>query len=193
VKRLLAIWLLLVTSAAHAQTGKPILLVASPALQGLYSQATLIAVPAGNGHLGFIVNRATDVKLAALFPGHAPSAKVADPVYFGGPEMVDAIFAVVRRNPGANAAPLFGGLFIVSSRDAIDRVIEQSPNDARYFAGFVGWQAGELEKEIDAGYWYVADADPALFFRRDTSALWQELILRLRVYKTTRLADSPRS
>ena len=81
----------------------------------------------------------------------------------------------------------------MSRPDAIDRVIEQTPNDARYFAGFVGWQAGELEKEIDAGYWYVADADPALFFRHDTSALWQELILRLRVYKTTRLADSPRS
>jgi putative transcriptional regulator len=107
--------------------------------------------------------------------------------------MTDAIFAVVRRNPGADAVPLFGGLFVASSSGAVDRVIEQTPNDARYFAGFVGWQAGELEKEIDAGYWLVADADPALFFRHDTGALWEELVLRLRVYKTTRLADSPRS
>jgi putative AlgH/UPF0301 family transcriptional regulator len=61
----------------------------------------------------------------------------------------------------------------------VDRVIEQTPNDARYFAGFVGWRPRELAKEIEAGYWYVTDADPALFFRRDTGTVWKELIERL--------------
>ena len=42
--------------------------VTSPALQGLYRQSAVFAVPAGDRHLGFIVNRATDVKLATLFP-----------------------------------------------------------------------------------------------------------------------------
>jgi hypothetical protein len=46
------------------------------------------------------------------------------------------IFGVVRRNPGADAMPIFGGLLVVSSSDAVDRVIERTPNDARYFAGF---------------------------------------------------------
>lgn len=175
----LCVFLLTAGAAQAQQVGRPVLLVASPALQGLYQQTTLIVVPAGERHLGFIVNRATDVKLATLFPDHAPSAKVADPVYFGGPEMVDALFAVVRRDPGAGALRLFGELFVVSSSEAVDRVIEQTPNDARYFAGFVGWQPGELAKEIDAGYWYVADPDPALFFRQDTGRLWQELVERL--------------
>src|SRR5688572_8436933 len=127
MKRVFVLCLFLLAAAAQAQpVAKPVLLVASPALQGLYRETTLIAVPAGNGHLGFIVNRVTDVKLAALFPEHAPSAKVADPVYFGGPEMVDAIFAVVRRNPGADAVRLVGELFVVSGSDAVDRVIEQT-------------------------------------------------------------------
>ena len=37
----------------------------------------------------------------------------------------------------------------------------------------------ELEGEIDAGFWYVADADPSLFFRRDIGTLWNELVTRL--------------
>jgi putative AlgH/UPF0301 family transcriptional regulator len=74
---------------------------------------------------------------------------------------------------------LFGDLFVVSGAEAVDRVIEQMPNDARYFAGFVGWQPGELAKEIEAGYWHVADPDAGLFFRRDTGRLWDELIERL--------------
>jgi putative transcriptional regulator len=180
MKRILGlVFLLVAAGAVQAQNAKPQMLVASPALQGLYSHTALIVVPAGEAHLGFILNRATDLKLATLFPEHAPSAKVADPVYFGGPEMLEAIFAVVRRDPGAGGVRLFGDLYLVAGSDAVDRIIEQSPNDARYFAGFVGWQPGELAKEIEAGYWHVADADPALFFRRDTGRLWEELSKRL--------------
>src|SRR6185295_2139017 len=95
-------------AAAQAQDAvKALLLVASPALQGPYGRTTLIAVPIEGRHFGFILNRATDLKLSSLFPGHAPSAKVAAPLYFGGPEMADALFAVVPRNPGEEALKLF--------------------------------------------------------------------------------------
>ena len=172
--------LLLAAAAARAQDlGKPLLLVASPELRGFYSRTALLVVPMDGLHVGFILNRATDVKLATLFPEHAPSAKVADPVYFGGPELLEAIFAVVRRDPGESAVHLFGDLFVTANARTVDHIIEQTPNDARYFAGFVGWLPGELAKEIEAGYWYAADPDAALLFRKDTGAMWDELIERL--------------
>jgi putative transcriptional regulator len=181
MKRALLVCLFaLAAGLAQAQgAARPLVLAAAPGLEGPYRHTTLVAVPLGNLHIGFIVNRATDVKLSALFPGHAPAAKVIDPVHFGGPEMADAIFAVVRGDPGEGALPLFGGLYLAASAEAIDRVIGQTPNHARYFAGFVGWESGELEKEIEAGYWHVGDADAALFFQPDTNRLWEELIERL--------------
>jgi putative transcriptional regulator len=172
--------LLLSVGLARAQDiGKPVLLVAAPALQGLYRETTVIAVPLAGTHLGFILNRASKFKLDTLFPGHEPSAKVADPVYFGGPEMSEAIFAVVRGDPGEKALRLLGEVFVVSNASVVDRIIEQTPNDARYFAGFVGWRPGELAKEIEAGYWYTAEPDATLFFRPDTSDLWKELLERM--------------
>jgi len=173
-----ALWLSL-AGAAQAQTAQPVLLVASPDLRGSYRETLLVAVPAAGGHVGFILNRATETKLATMFPGHPPSAKVAEPVYYGGPQMEDTLFAVVRRDPGGKAAPFFGDLFIAYRRDALDRIIERMPNDARYFAGFVAWEPDELADEIDAGFWYVADADPSLFFRRDIDTLWHDLVTRL--------------
>jgi putative transcriptional regulator len=68
---------------------------------------------------------------------------------------------------------------VVANAEAVDRIIEQTPNEARYFAGFVGWQPGELAAEIDAGYWYVADPDASLVFSKDTGTMWQELLERL--------------
>ena len=51
---------------------------------GMLTALLLLAAPAANGmHVGIIVNRPTKLKLKALFPDHAPSSKVIDPVYFG--------------------------------------------------------------------------------------------------------------
>jgi putative transcriptional regulator len=175
-----AILLMLGASASDAQgLDRPLLLVATPELDGPYRHTALLVVPMGDQHVGFILNRATESTLAALFPDHAPSAKVADPVYFGGPERVNAIFAVVPRNPGAPSVRLFGELYVTAQSDAVDRIIEQTPNEARYFAGFVGWRPGELADELDAGFWFLAEPDAALLFSDDTGSMWEALMKRL--------------
>ena len=183
MKTVLAAFLIAAACTAHAQApqlDRPLLLVAAPDLQGPYGRTALLVVPAAGGqHLGFILNRVTDVRLATLFPEHAPSAKVVDPVYFGGPVMSDSIFAIVNRDPGGPSVHLFGDLFLTGNAAEVDRIIEQSPNDARYFAGFVGWQPGELAKELEGGFWYATDPDAKLLFRKDTGGLWDELVNRL--------------
>ena len=181
MKKTLALLLVLFAAfAARAEDlEKPLLLVASPALQGPYSRTALLVFPMRGQHAGFILNRSTDVKLASVFPEHAPSAKVADPIYFGGPEMMDSLFALVRNNPGDGAVQVLGDLFVTAEATTVDRIIEMTPNDARYFAGFVGWRPGELAKEIEAGYWYVQDFDAGQAFRDDTGKMWEELVERL--------------
>jgi putative transcriptional regulator len=181
MKRILVLLAFFLASAAALAEDleRPLLLVASPTLQGAYSRTALLVFPMRGQHAGFILNRSTDVKLASVFPEHPPSAKVADPIYFGGPEMMDSLFALVRNDPGAGAIRVLGDLFVTAEADCLDRIIEQTPNDARYYAGFVGWKPGELEKEIASGYWYVEPFDPAQAFRKDPGAMWDELVERL--------------
>jgi len=175
-----SVFLLLLSAPLQAQDlKKPMLLVAKPTLKGPYTHTAVIAVPVGDRHIGFILNRATDVTLAKAFPDHEPSAKVADPIYFGGPESADSIFALVRRDPGAPSLQLFGDLFMTGNGRTIDRIIEQTPNDARYFAGFVGWMPEELAGELERGFWYVAEPDAALVFDKDPAHMWSELMRRL--------------
>jgi putative transcriptional regulator len=181
MKRTLALLALLAAAVAcrAEDLARPLLLVASPALQGAYSHTTLLVFPLREQHAGFILNRSTDVKMASVFPDHAPSAKVAEPIYFGGPEMMDSLFALVRKDPGPGSVRVLNDLFVTAEADCVDRIIEQTPNDARYFAGFVGWRPGELEKEIEAGYWYVETFDAAQAFRKDAGTMWEELVQRL--------------
>src|SRR5688572_21515694 len=177
LRRILFAGLLLAACTARSQElDRPVILVASPELQGPYSRTALIAVPAASGqHIGFILNRATEFTLAKVFPDHAPSAKVVDPVYLGGPEMLGSLFAMVPRDPGVPGLRLFGDVFVVANGDAVDLIIEKMPNEARYFTGFVGWQPGELAKELAVGYWHVSEPDAALVFSDKPAALWEVL------------------
>lgn len=166
-------------SARGQDLDKPMLLVAAHELQGPYRHTALLVVPMRGRHVGFILNRATGMTMAKLFPEHAPSTKVADPVYLGGPMSTNAIFAMVARDPGGTSVHLFGDVFVTAQAQVVDRIIEQTPNDARYFAGFVGWDPGELAAELKKGWWYAADPEKEVVFSKDPGSLWEALVERL--------------
>jgi putative transcriptional regulator len=187
VIRLALSWLLaglvLLPVFARAQD-EAILLVASPAFRDLeWRQTVLLAAPApSGGHVGVIINRPTRRSLGSLFPEHEPSKKVIDPVYYGGPFSRGALVALVRSDttPGTGTVPFMKNVYLAFRATTIDHVIETTPNEARYFVGYVGWRPGELRAEIDRGLWSVLDADADLVFRKDTEGLWEELLQQTR-------------
>src|SRR4051794_33542624 len=171
----------LVPGIARAQLQEDaVLLVAHPAFRDLeYRQTVLLAAPAPNGgHVGVILNRPTKRSLGSLFPEHEPSKKVVDPVFYGGPFSPGALGALGRahQSPGSGSGPLMKDLYLAFRANTIDHVIETTPNDARYFVGYVGWRPGELRSEIDRGLWSVINADLDMVFRKDTEGLWEELL-----------------
>ena len=172
--------LLFATPFAGAQgQDDAIILTAHPAFRDLeYRQTVLIAAPAPNGgHVGVILNRPTRRSLGSLFPEHEPSKKVVEPVYYGGPFSRGALVALVRADsaPGSGSVLLMKNLYLAFRANTIDQVIESTPNEARYFVGYVGWRPGELRSEIDRGLWSVSNAELDVIFRKDTEGLWEEL------------------
>ncbi|HEU4647065.1 MAG TPA: YqgE/AlgH family protein [Burkholderiales bacterium] len=186
--RLLAGMLLLSATAwpalAQVQEDQAVFLVAHPMFRDLdYRQTVLIAAPAPNGgHVGVILNRPTRRTLGSLFPEHEPSKKVVDPVYYGGPFSRGALVALVKTDavPGSGSVLIMKKLYMAFRANTIDQVIEATPNEARYYVGYVGWRPGELRREIDKGLWSVIDADMDVVFRKDTEGLWEELLQQSR-------------
>jgi putative transcriptional regulator len=186
--RLLAGLLLLSAAAwpalAQVQEDQAVFLVAHPMFRDLdYRQTVLIAAPAPNGgHVGVILNRPTRRTLGSLFPEHEPSKKVVDPVYYGGPFSRGALVALVKTDavPGSGSVLIMKKLYMAFRANTIDQVIEATPNEARYYVGYVGWRPGELRREIDKGLWSVIDADVDVVFRKDTEGLWEELLQQSR-------------
>ena len=171
--------LFLTFPAAAADIDAPVVLVAKRQLTDRFYGATILVVrPIGQDqHIGFILNRPSRVTLGELFPQHAPSRKVPDPVFVGGPINSESIFALVQtsKNPGGRSVKLSDNLFAVIDGKLVDDVIEKDPSHARFVAGLVAWRSGELQEEVKRGAWHVLAADAALVLRKP-EGLWEELV-----------------
>lgn len=176
---LLVLLLAWVCAPLAADLTQPMVLVASPGLKDpVYGNTVLVVKPFGRQqHLGFIVNRPTDVTLGKIFPEHGPSQKVVEPVFLGGPFDVGAIFALVARgdSPGGNSIEIMPGLYAAHDARIVDKIIEANPDNARFVAGLVLWRPGELRQELDMGAWQTMASDPSLALR-DPEGLWEDLV-----------------
>lgn len=170
--------------AAQAAEDDAFLLIAQPGFSDAdYRQTVLLAAPAPNGgHVGIILNRPTRRSLGSLFPEHEPSKKVAEPVFYGGPFSRGALVALVKApaDPGSGSLQVLKNVYLAFRANIIDQIIETTPNDARYYVGYVGWRPGELKREIERGLWSVLDADIDTPFRKNTDGLWEELLQQSR-------------
>ncbi|MBM3347374.1 MAG: YqgE/AlgH family protein [Betaproteobacteria bacterium] len=178
----IAVALLLASGAALAQSSSEsgaVLLVAAPNLvDASYYHTVIIAAPVeGDRHIGLIVNRPMRRTLASLFPDHGPSKAVAEPVFFGGPMSRTAVFALAKgvAANGAGSLKILPDLSLAINVNVVDKLIEEWPNDSRYYVGNVVWQPGELYQEIRRGVWNVMNADPAVVFSKNPEQLWEKL------------------
>jgi phospholipid transport system substrate-binding protein len=168
---LLAAFALLLSFSALADTRKPALLVASSKMTGAYARTVVFALPAREGtHVGFILNRPTDVRIAEL----------RSPVFAGGPEHADTLFAFVRAPsvPAEKALQVLPGLYLAFQESDVAQVVERLPARTRVFAGLVSWEAEALQGEIEDGAWHVLDADIELVLEGSIDTLWTRLLSR---------------
>ena len=162
----------------------PVLLAAAPELSGPYGHTVLLALPTGSGlHIGFILNRPTQVSVAMEQPGVAAAEVAVGPVYVGGPHLKGTLIALTRapRSPSEEAVEVLPGLYMAFGTEQATQAAARFPDETRLFAGLVGWDRGELQSELRAGAWYVLEADPEIVMGSRVDTLWQRTLERRHV------------
>ena len=172
-------WLL--AAGAANRDGTRILVAKPGAGEQALGRIVLVVAPLGaDQYIGFAINRPSGTPVGELFPENALSHKVADPVYAGGLVEPDSLFASVQRqaSPGGKSFELMPGLYVAYESAIVDRIVEAEPQQhARFIAGVVTWQPGELENEIDKGAWLVLEPDTELLMG-EPDGLWERLMRR---------------
>lgn len=164
------------------------IMVAEPFLGEKYFRHGVIAIIDHNGEsgsMGVVMNNPSGYSLNELLDGVKPAHGI--PVYCGGPVSLDRLYFIHSLGneiiPGATEfAPnlWIGGDFEV----VIDYVNSGYLTDGilRFFLGYSGWTAGQLEEEIDKSVWAVTSSDtvsPYELLNLHGDALWHRTVSRM--------------
>ncbi|WP_373696278.1 YqgE/AlgH family protein [Actinomycetospora flava] len=143
------------------------LLVASPTLTDPNFARSVVFVidhrPAGT--LGVVLNRPSEVSVGDVLPGWDPHTTSPNAVFVGGPVEQRTALCLAALRTGEDPASTGG---VVGVRGPVALVdLDGDPDDLaprvrglRVFAGYSGWDRGQLDGEIGRGDWYVVPALP---------------------------------
>lgn len=153
------------------------LVVATPDLSdGNFAHAVVLVLEHGDeGALGVVLNRPRVIDAEALLPVWGALSSAPGVLFTGGPVQADQAVIGLGRGEG-------GGQEVLSGIRVLD--LESEPEDhpditeVRLYVGYAGWTEGQLEAEIEAGGWFVVDAEPEDVFNADPEGLWRRVLLR---------------
>lgn len=133
------------------------------------------------GAMGLIINIPSTVSLRSALPEVKELRKMTGRIFIGGPVAVNRLFLLIRAKKAPDdSVHVFMHTYVSSSMAVLKRMVRDRNKGDRFraFAGYAGWAAGQLEREVATGSWYVMAGDEKLVFEKDTSGLWQDLIGR---------------
>jgi putative transcriptional regulator len=68
----------------------------------------------------------------------------------------------------------FGGDFDALKTGLLSGAI--SPRMIRFFAGYAGWDAGQLAQELKSNSWVVSNPQPELTFNGSSVGMWEQIL-----------------
>lgn len=156
-----------------------ILLVSSGGLYDPNFRHTVVLVGehTGDGAVGVILNRASDLTVEEAIPPLAPLVPPGALLFQGGPVQPESpVLLAEFSDPRGADLPVFGSVgFLVGD---IPEDIRSHLLRARVYAGYSGWGPGQLEAEMAAGSWILDPAQPQDVFTDAPELLWSRVLRR---------------
>jgi putative transcriptional regulator len=155
------------------------MLISEPYLNDYHFRRTVVLMGDHNseGSVGFVLNRPINVTTDDVIPG---LLKRNFPLFFGGPVEPNTLHFIHRLGPLITGAQLicdniYWGGDIETIDDLMDKQIA-NVDDFRFFSGYSGWAAGQLDDEISQKAWWVGQAGTAIVFDSDLELMWKNIV-----------------
>lgn len=173
----LVVWLLPASAGADQGPAKGKLLVATELVQGSVFAKTVILLTHydENGAMGIVINRPTEVETEEILADIDAFSEYSGTLFWGGPVQMNSLRALLRSD-----SPPRGAEQIVASVHQVtfDDELKDAPIDLeslRFYLGYAGWSAGQLDRELARGSWHVVPASDDLVFVPEPHLLWKRL------------------
>jgi putative transcriptional regulator len=171
------------TRASIRELGRGVFLVAGKQLNDPNFLRTVILLLEydATGALGLVINRPSQVSLAALLPDVEGLDDNTKTVFLGGPVGRNQLFLLVRSEvPPSDSKLVIDGIYASTSSETLREIASDTAADTAFhaYAGYAGWAAKQLDREVLRGDWLIAPADAPTVFDEDSESIWPDLVRR---------------
>jgi len=162
---------------------KGILLIAEPSIIGDLSfnrSVILLADHNEEGSVGFILNKPLEYSIQDLIPEINAKFKI----YNGGPVEQDNLY-FIHNIPDLipNSIEISNGIYWGGDFESTKDLINEGKikkNNIRFFLGYTGWDAQQLDKEMQANSWIITkNIYENKIIGKSTTDFWKQKILEL--------------
>lgn len=159
------------------------LLIAEPSIIGdiSFNRSVILLTDHNNeGSVGFILNKPLDYTIQDLIPEIEASFKI----YNGGPVEQDNLY-FIHTVPEliTNSIEISNGIFWGGDFELTKSLINEgkiNKENIRFFLGYTGWGANQLESELQSNSWIITKNDyKSSILSKSSSKFWKEKIIEL--------------
>lgn len=162
------------------------LLVASPKLgdPNFFRAVVLLVKHNEEGALGLVLNRPSNTPLKDVWTDVSDTPCAAESqIHMGGP--CPGPLMAIHTEEFLSESEVVPNIYFSAAKEKIEHLVLKPHADARFYTGYAGWDAKQLDAELTEGAWFTTPAEPAhVFWPGDD--LWDTLCRDLS--STTRLA-----
>ena len=130
-----------------------------------------------DGSFGFVLNNSLDISLSELVED---IVNEEFKVSFGGPISPDNLFYVhTLKNQLEGSYEVLSGLSTGGKFEDLIPLINSgviTPNEIRFFLGYSGWEAGQLETELHSNSWFVGKTTINRVLNTNDQDLWKKIL-----------------
>lgn len=147
------------------------------------------------GTLGVVLNRPSEIPVDDVLPNWGEHVVAPQAVFVGGPVERKTALCLAALRTGEEASDVPGviavrGPVALVDLDADPDQLAHRVRGLRVFAGYAGWDSGQLAAEIDRGDWLIVPALPSDVLATPNRDLWGQ-VLRRQGVPTALLATHP--
>jgi putative transcriptional regulator len=133
-----------------------------------------------DGTVGFTLNKELETTLADLFP---ELSEFNQSLYLGGPVQNDTLH-YIHQYPEyfSDAVEVLPGVFWGGDFEKFKTLLLQGKLEShklKFFLGYSGWDAGQLDEELEDKSWIVTQPNARLIFETKPDLIWNESLISM--------------
>ena len=159
--------------------GKGKILISEPFLPDTFFNRSIVYLTdhSPKGSVGFILNKKLDLKISGAIEGFEG---LDETLNMGGPVAPDTLHYL--HNVGdmiPDSVHIEGDIFWGGDIDTIRKLIRNrkiNQSQIRFFLGYSGWSAGQLEHELKEDSWMIAQVNPEIVMNSRGEDTWKRVL-----------------